>query len=89
MNYLLCISIIALPYILMQNYFYLSQKSSTIETVNKMGIGYNLANSLDCYNSSIKINEPKDQITLCGNPIPTNQLIKNLKKYGFKQFDYQ
>ncbi len=55
-----------------------------IETVNGMGIGYNLGNSFDCYNISIKINNPNEQITLLGNPIPTKKIITNIKKNGFK-----
>ena len=49
-----------------------------------MGIGYNLGNSFDCYDNSIIINTPDDQITLKGNNIPTKKLISNIKKNGFK-----
>ena len=59
-------------------------QKSAIEIVNEMGFGYNLANSFDCYNNSIEINTPNEQITLLGNPIPTQKMINNIKKNGFK-----
>ena len=60
------------------------KKKTAIQIVNDMGIGYNLGNSFDSYNLSIKINSADEQITLFGNPIPTKKLIRNIKKYGFK-----
>jgi len=59
-------------------------KKTSIQIVNEMGIGYNLGNSFDSYLDSEKINSPNDAITLLGNPIPTKNLIINIKKYGFK-----
>ena len=49
-----------------------------------MGMGYNLGYSFDCYNISKEIKNPDEQITLFGNPIPTKNMIKNIKKSGFK-----
>ena len=66
------------------NYLILLSTLNSFETVNQMGIGYNLANTFDSYNPDMIINNPNDQITLNGNQFPTKQLIKNLKKYGFK-----
>jgi len=60
-------------------------KKTSKEIVNQMGIGYNLGHSFESYNpNSNKINNPDDVITLFGNPIPTKNLINNIKKYGFK-----
>ena len=59
-------------------------KKTSIQIVNEMGIGYNLGHSFDNYLGSKKINNPNDIITLFGNPIPTKNLIINIKKYGFK-----
>ena len=59
-------------------------KKTSIQIVNEMGIGYNLGNSFDSYLDSKQINNPNDAITLLGNPIPTKNLIVNIKKYGFK-----
>ena len=66
------------------NYITLSKKQTALEIVNNMGIGYNLANTFDNYAPDIIINNPIEQITLKGNSIPTKQMIKNLKKTGFK-----
>ena len=57
---------------------------TSFQIVKEMGLGYNLANLFDCYNISKEITEPNDQITLCGNSIPTKDIIKNIKKNGFK-----
>ena len=61
-----------------------TSKTNSFEIVNKMGIGYNLANLFDSYQQGLTINSPMEQITLNGNPFPTKQMIKNIKKYGFK-----
>ena len=62
----------------------LSSTKNPIQLVNDMGIGYNLGNIFDCYNNTIKILNPDEQIKLCGNEPPTKQMIKNIKKCGFK-----
>lgn len=59
-------------------------EKTTMDIVNEMGIGYNLGYSFDSYNKSIEINNPEEQITLMGNPIPTKKMILNIRKYGFK-----
>ena len=66
------------------SYLSLSYKRTSFEIVNDMGIGYNLGNSFDCYDTSYDVKTPDDQITLCGNPIPTKEMIKNIKTNGFK-----
>ena len=62
----------------------LSSNKNAIQLVNEMGIGYNLGNIFDCYNKTEKVKNPDDQINLCGNEAPTLQMIKNIKKYGFR-----
>ena len=69
---------------LVLNYLSFSYSKDAMQIVNDMGIGYNLANSFDSYNDSIQINNPYEQITLLGNPIPTKKMIKNIKRNGFK-----
>ena len=59
-------------------------KKTSMEIVNEMGIGYNLGHSFDSYDFYQKIINPDEAITLYGNPIPTKNLIINIKKYGFK-----
>ena len=49
-----------------------------------MGIGYNLGNTFDSYSIFGGINTPNDQITFKGNKAPTKDMIKRIKKYGFK-----
>ena len=79
-----------LPIILITIFFlslifsYLSMIShkNSLETIKDMGIGYNLGNLFDSF--SIKIKTPEEQITLNGNTFPTKNMIKKLKKYGFK-----
>lgn len=66
------------------NYLQVSYKKTAIELVNEMGIGINLGNSFDSYDISFEAKTPDDQITLWGNPIPTKQMIKNIKVNGFK-----
>ena len=66
---------------------YLSMISykNALDTLKDMGIGYNLGNIFDSYSYDIEeINTPEDQITLNGNVFPTKNMIKKLKKYGFK-----
>ena len=66
---------------------YLSMISykNALDTLKDMGIGYNLGNIFDSYSYDIEeINTPEDQITLNGNIFPTKNMIKKLKKYGFK-----
>jgi endoglucanase len=59
-------------------------KKTSIQIVNEMGIGYNLGHSFDNYIYYTEYNNTDEVITLFGNPIPTKNLIINIKKYGFK-----
>ena len=61
----------------------MSSKNS-LEIVEDMGIGYNLGNTFDSYDFKKEINTPEEQITLMGNILPTKNMIKKIKKYGFK-----
>jgi len=62
----------------------ISTKNS-FETVRDMGMGYNLGNTFDNYEYFYdEINTPEEQITLKANTLPTKNMIKKLKKYGFK-----
>ena len=84
MEYLPFFLVIIGIFSLIFNYITLSSNSNAMQIVNKMGIGYNLGNSFDSYDRLREIKNPNGQITLLGNPIPTKNLIKRLKKYGFK-----
>ena len=78
------IVILILIIILIFNYISLISSSNISQIIKNMGIGYNLANTFDNYNYGSMVNNPFDQITLKGNSIPTKQMIKDLKKSGFK-----
>ena len=54
------------------------------EIVDDMGIGWNLGNTFECFNSLIKFKNPDEQITYWGNVIPTKEMVTSIKKYGFK-----
>ena len=57
-----------------------NKKKTAMQIVNDMGIGINLANSFDCFNSYENIDDPDKQITLWGNAIPTKKMIISIKK---------
>jgi len=84
MEYLYIILMAILIISLILSYLDYCDKETINQKINKMGIGYNLGNSFDCYDNSTTINTPDDQITLKGNIIPTKKLISNIKKNGFQ-----
>ena len=57
---------------------------NSFEIVNKMGMGYNIANTFDSFNIFIDMKAPDEQIGLNGNIAPTKEMIKKIKKYGYK-----
>ena len=61
-----------------------NRKKTAMQIVNDMGIGINLANSFDCFNSYENIDDPDKQIILWGNAIPTKKMIISIKKNKFK-----
>jgi len=69
---------------LLITFFSFSHKMSSIEIVNDMGIGWNMANSFDCYDDKIEIKTPDDQLKLWGGRIPSKEIFSNIKKYGIK-----
>ena len=56
----------------------------SMEIVNDMGLGWNLANTFESFNIHQEIKNPEDQITLWGNQFPKKEIFTRLKKYGFK-----
>ena len=79
---------IILPIILLVSlildYLYSVAKENAFEIVRKMGMGYNIANTFDSFIYFGKLETPDEQIGLNGNIAPTKDMIKKLKKYGFK-----
>ena len=82
----------ALPYILITiillsiifSYLSMISTKNSFDIVRDMGIGYNLGNTFDNFDYYVDINTPEEQITLKGNTLPTKNMIKKIKKYGFK-----
>ena len=69
---------------LLINYLCMIRSKNSFEIVKDMGIGYNLGNTFDSYDFAAIINTPEDQITLNGNKLPSKNIIKKIKRYGFK-----
>ena len=65
-------------------YLYMINNKKSFDIVRDMGMGYNLGNTFDSYSFMGAINSPEEQITLNGNTVPTKEMIKKIKKYGFK-----
>ena len=82
----------SLPYILITiilislifSYLSMICTKNSFDIVRDMGMGYNFGNTFDSYSFIGKIATPKEQIELNGNALPTKNMIKKLKKYGFK-----
>ena len=84
MNALTIILPIILLISLILDYLWSLQKGNSFDIVRKMGIGYNLANTFDSFSYFTDLETPDEQIELNGNIAPNKDMIKRLKKYGFK-----
>jgi len=84
MNTLSIILLIIVLVSLILDYLCVMKKRTSFEIVRKMGMGYNIANTFDSFSYSKHIDKPDEQIELNGNIAPTKDMIKKIKKYGFK-----
>ena len=84
MNVLYVILLIILLVSLILEYLCVMKKRTSFEIVRKMGMGYNIANTFDCFSYFKNMETPDEQIELYGNIAPTKDMIKKIKKYGFK-----
>ena len=85
MNVMPYILIIIFLLSLLLSYLSMISEKNSLEIVRDMGLGYNLGNTFDSYSYDLEeINTPEEQITLNGNTLPTKNMIKKIKKYGFK-----
>ena len=84
MNVLTIILPIILLISLILDYLYMLKKENSFDIVRKMGIGYNLGNTFDSFIYFGDLETPDEQIELNGNIAPNKEMIKRLKKYGFK-----
>jgi len=84
MNALSAILPIILLISLILDYLCSMKKDNSFEIVRKMGMGYNIGNTFDSFSYYEYIETPNEQIELNGNIAPTQNMIKKIKKYGFK-----
>jgi len=84
MNILSLILPIILLVSLIFDYLYEMKKKNSFQIVREMGMGYNIANTFDSFSYYPNIKTPDEQIGLKGNIAPTKEMIKKIKKYGFK-----
>jgi len=79
---------IILPIILLVSlildYLYAIRKKTSFEIVREMGMGYNIGNTFDSFSPYLNLKTPDEQIRLNGNIAPTEDMIKKIKKFGFK-----
>jgi len=69
---------------LILDYLYGLAKKKSFEIIREMGMGYNIANTFDSFSLFTDLESPDEQIELNGNIAPTQDMIKKIKKYGFK-----
>ena len=84
MNFLFIFFIIVLGLSILITYLSIKINKNAIETVNDMGIGWNLGNTFDSYSTVEEMRTPDEQITLWGNKLPTKKIFLKIKKYGIK-----
>ena len=84
MDFLLFILISILSISLLLSLFTFNSQMSANDIINNMGIGWNLGNAFDTFNESKKLENPDDQILSSNNIPPTKDMIKLIKKAGFK-----
>ena len=84
MNVLFVILPIILLVSLILDYLCEMKTGNSFEIVRKMGMGYNIANTFDSFSNLKNMETPDEQIKLNGNIAPTKDMIKKIKKYGFK-----
>jgi len=89
MNILSLILPIILLVSLIFDYLYEMTKKNSFQIVKEMGMGYNIANTFDGFSYYKNIKTPDEQIGLNGNIAPTKEMIKKIKKYGFKTIRFQ
>ena len=89
MDSLLYILLIFFLFSLILNYLCMINNRNSLNIVRDMGIGYNLGGTFDSYSYIGQINSSVEKITLNGITLPTKNMIKKIKKYGFKTICFQ
>ena len=83
------ILILILIFSLTFNYLSFISKKTSVQFVNDMGIGYNMGNTYNCCNIIVDKNSENEEIKLLGTTLPTKNIIKKIKKKGFKTIRFQ
>ena len=74
---------------LLLNYLSFNVKWTAMKLVNDMGIGYNLGNTYNCCNITEGKYLENEEIKLLGVTLPTKNMLKEIKKNGFKTVRFQ
>ena len=82
------ILIIVLIFSLVLSYLSFHSKKTAIQLVNDMGIGYNLGITFNCGNIIEEQSSEKKE-ELLGTTFPTKNIIKEIRKNGFKTIRFQ
>jgi len=82
------ILIIVLIFSLVLSYLSFHSKKTDIQLVNDMGIGYNLGITFNCGNIIEEQSSEKKE-ELLGTTFPTKNIIKEIRKNGFKTIRFQ
>ena len=83
------ILLIILVISLIFNYLSLFSKKTSFQLVNDMGIGYNLGDTFNCCNIINEKESKNEEIKLLGTISPTKNLLKEIRKNGFKTIRFQ
>jgi len=74
---------------LLLNYITFNSKKTALQLVNDMGIGYNLGQTFNCCNTIEEEYLENEEIKLFGITLPTKNLVKEIRKNGFKTIRFQ
>ena len=83
MEYLYILLIILFFFSLLLNYVSFYSKKTAIETVNDMGLGYNMGKVFNYFNDS------ENESTQYNLLLSSRKIITRIKKYGFKTIRYE
>jgi len=89
MNNIYLILLLIYIFTLLLNYITFNSKKTALQFVNDMGIGYNLGQTFNCCNTIEKGNLENEEMKLFGIILPTKNLLKEIKKNGFKTIRFQ
>jgi len=71
------------------NYLSFCSKKTAFQLVNDMGIGYNLGDTFNYYNTKNDKETENEEIKLFGTTLPTKNILKEIRKNGFKTIRFQ